>query len=1037
MKPLKLKLNNIGPFYGEHTLDFSELGEMYLICGKMGSGKTTIFDAMTYALYGKLPGSRSNIGPKALFSDFASPEDSCQVDFSFEVKGEKYRVVRNPPKNQEKKTSQDGKVSLYKITKDNQENFINDKKTEVENYIVSLIGLTEDEFSRIVLLPQGEFAAFLKQKSSEKQKTLAKLFPSEYYSKIIEKVKKENEEIASEKKLLNRQLESITEDFNPQTYEEDIKSEKKLLSTLTLETENREKKLIDLEKDFFEKNQEITKIKKTLSNKEDLKNLLSEETLILEKKDKIARGEKAQNILPLLNSKNQSENQFNQLILELEETKNQLKNAEIDFNNAEKDHFQVKELSETLEKEKITEEKLKSADEKFKTLEKSREKFENLLSVEKKLESEKSEILPKITEIESNIKSINQKTENYVALLEEKNLSKEALEKFTELQNLYFENQDYLEKSKELTREILETEKLLLSNEELLEEYKNQFEESKNQNLAFILAEKLAENEPCPVCGSLHHPNIVKSSVDFKPLEEKIQIQEKNLEAQKKLLESQKNQQSQNEALEKSTSKKIEEKLSDSILIFTKNSSLIKNNPSVNFGDVENIKTLLSKNEIKIFEENKVAIENELEKMNKLIQDKEISEKKLIEFQSQLNEILEKLPETKTSLEVEKTRIQSLEEELSNINLGKKIDIKVVSKDFFAKEYDLCKNTVLELEEKIDNFQKRYNGAKSTYEKLISSTEILEKQKETRKSEKETAEKSFLESLEKSDFASEEDILNSVIDNRLLLELKNSVENWQLKINSLKTLLSEEKDYSEKDLERAENQIAELSKSKETLETEKSDFKEKLQNQSVKVATLENAKIEYDKNLAKQQEVFEKAEVYEKLCKALSGDNPKKTPFDAWYLGIFLEEITFYASRRLKNMTENRYSLRLGDASNNRGFKGLDLEIVDSHTKKARSVDSLSGGETFLASLSLALALTDTVQSKKGGIQLDSLFIDEGFGSLDETALERALQTLDEVRENRSVGIISHVSELKQRDFNRVEVDKTTVGSSIRVKILG
>ena len=471
-------------------------------------------------------------------------------------------------------------------------------------------------------------------------------------------------------------------------------------------------------------------------------------------------------------------------------------------------------------------------------------------------------------------------------------------------------------------------------------------------------------------------------------------------------------------------------------LIFTKNSSLIKNNPSVNLGDVENIKTLLSKNEIKIFEENKVAIENELEKMNKLIQDKEISEKKLIEFQSQLNEILEKLPEIKTSLEVEKTKIQSLEEELSNINLGKKIDIKVVSKDFFAKEYDLCKNTVLELEEKIDNFQKRYNGAKSTYEKLISSTEILEKQKETRKSEKETAEKSFLESLEKSDFASEEDILNSVIDNRLLSELKNSVESWQLKINSLKTLLSEEKDYSEKDLERAENQIAELSKSKETLETEKSDFKEKLQNQSVKVATLENAKTEYDKNLAKQQEVFEKAEVYEKLCKALSGDNPKKTPFDAWYLGIFLEEITFYASRRLKNMTENRYSLRLGDASNNRGFKGLDLEIVDSHTKKARSVDSLSGGETFLASLSLALALTDTVQSKKGGIQLDSLFIDEGFGSLDETALERALQTLDEVRENRSVGIISHVSELKQRDFNRVEVDKSQFGSSIKVKIL-
>ena len=115
MKPLKLKLNNIGPFCGEHNLDFTELGEMYLICGKMGSGKTTIFDAITYALYGKLPGSRNLIGAKALFSDFASPEDLCQVDFTFEVKGKKYRILRNPPKNQEKKTSQEGKVLLYEV----------------------------------------------------------------------------------------------------------------------------------------------------------------------------------------------------------------------------------------------------------------------------------------------------------------------------------------------------------------------------------------------------------------------------------------------------------------------------------------------------------------------------------------------------------------------------------------------------------------------------------------------------------------------------------------------------------------------------------------------------------------------------------------------------------------------------------------------------------------------------------------------------------------------------------------------------------
>ena len=135
------------------------------------------------------------IGAKALFSDFASPDDLCQVDFTFEVKGKKYRILRNPPKNLEKKDSQEGKVAFFEIVKNNEELLISKKISEVDKSINQLIGLTDDEFSRIVLLPQGEFAAFLKQKSSEKQKTLAKLFPSEYYSKIIDHVTKINDDI--------------------------------------------------------------------------------------------------------------------------------------------------------------------------------------------------------------------------------------------------------------------------------------------------------------------------------------------------------------------------------------------------------------------------------------------------------------------------------------------------------------------------------------------------------------------------------------------------------------------------------------------------------------------------------------------------------------------------------------------------------------------------------------------------------------------------------------------------------------------------
>lgn len=1037
MKPLKLKLNNIGPFCGEHNLDFTELGEMYLICGKMGSGKTTIFDAITYALYGKLPGSRNLIGAKALFSDFASPEDLCQVDFTFEVKGKKYRILRNPPKNQEKKTSQEGKVVLYEVGKDG-ENLLTNQKSEVDKYINQLIGLTDDEFSRIVLLPQGEFAAFLKQKSSEKQKTLAKLFPSEYYSKIIEEVKKINEDISTEKKILQSQLSNITENFNPQTYEDDIKNEKSELEILKSKKEEIEKEISKIEKTLIEKNQEIAKIKKTLSNKAELDELLLQENIIKEKSEKIKNGEKAEKIVPLLNSKNQSESQFNQLILELEETEKSLKDAKklLDIAKCEKE--EAPELSKKLEKEKITLEKLKSASEKFSVLKKSKNQVKKLLAEKEQLENQKKDLTSKEEKIKGEIKNLEENTKNHLALVEEKNLLKTTVEKFSELQKLYFEKEEYFEKSGNLEKEILETEKLLKSNVDVLAEYKNQLEENKNQNLAFILGEKLEENQPCPVCGSLHHPNLVKSTVDFKPLEEKIQIQEKNVASQKKILEDEKNLFGQNKALLDSVTKNAKEKLPELLSVLEKNSFLKTKNPTVDFSSKTALeKMLLNTESLKIFEDTQNALDSELENLNKMIQDKELAEKTLKDVESQLERILENLPTVKTSLEVEKTKITSIEEELSQIDFAEKVDFNLVEEDFFETEFEKTGNLIEELEEKIQKLENNFNNAKSNFEKLSSSKEVLDSQKENRQKEKEIAKKDFEKALSDSDFASETEILSWILEENVLVSLKKSVEDWQLKINGIKTLLSEEKDYEKEDLEATENQVEKLISEKAIIVDEKSFVEEKLESQNLKVATLEKTKINYDNNLAKQQGIFEKAEIYEKLYKALSGDNPKKTPFDAWYLGIFLEEITYYASLRLKKMTSNRYTMRLGEGSSNRGLKGLDIEIVDSYTKKARSVDTLSGGETFLASLSLALALTDTVQNKKGGIQLDSLFIDEGFGSLDETALESALQTLDEVRENRSVGIISHVSELKQRDFNRIEVEKSNFGSEIKVEILG
>ena len=173
---------------------------------------------------------------------------------------------------------------------------------------------------------------------------------------------------------------------------------------------------------------------------------------------------------------------------------------------------------------------------------------------------------------------------------------------------------------------------------------------------------------------------------------------------------------------------------------------------------------------------------------------------------------------------------------------------------------------------------------------------------------------------------------------------------------------------------------------------------------------------------------------YKALSDDLSGKNPRKLPFDSWLLANYLEEAAAYATRRLEKMSEFRYSLLLDAArQQGRGYSGLDLMVFDSHTGKTRPCATLSGGESFMASISLALGLADSIQNRSGGVKLDTIFIDEGFGSLDDASLDKALVILDELRDRRMVGLISHVGEMRSRIPSRVEVVKTASGSRIEI----
>ena len=207
-----------------------------------------------------------------------------------------------------------------------------------------------------------------------------------------------------------------------------------------------------------------------------------------------------------------------------------------------------------------------------------------------------------------------------------------------------------------------------------------------------------------------------------------------------------------------------------------------------------------------------------------------------------------------------------------------------------------------------------------------------------------------------------------------------------------------------------------------------------MQDVSVRYNTLQSYVTEKNELEAKRIELEKKAAPYKMLYNDLSGKNPKNIPFNSWALGMYFEQVVQYANKRFSSISSGRFTFKvLSDKSPGGGYKGLDLLVTDTFTGTDRDTSTLSGGETFMASISLALALTDIVQNRNGGVRLDSLFIDEGFGSLDEETMDCAIAVLNDLQETKMVGIISHIENMKTAVRSQVEIIKTAEGSHIKI----
>lgn len=897
MKPINIIISAFGPYKDKVIIDFTKLGEngIFLITGDTGAGKTSIFDAISFAIFGEVSGSNRPI--QSIRSDFADPETETFVELEFLHKNKIYKILRNPTYEKPKKKG-DG---FTKKTADASLEFDDKVVTGIKNVdtkIEEILGINAKQFKQIAMLAQGEFLKILFAESKDRTEIFRKIFDTNIYNLIAKKLKeklKDNEENLKELKnsfttntanilwSVENKVDISAKDLN----EVDIAT---VVEVLKSEIKNNEAENIKLQEKILKKEQEINVDEENIKKQEELNIKIKNYNELLKKQIEYKQQEK-----------------------EIEELK-----TKISKNQKAKERIKPKE------------EKVKNQEEQIQRLEKDLENLNTKIIDGQKKEKEhntKIELVNKIGEIYKEycncveIKDELLEKANRLKNIEKLELKKaEQVKEYTKIENEYkVMNVDYLEKEDEFFKE-----------------------------QAGILAEKLEENKPCPVCGSIEHPKIAQKSVSV--------LTKQELDVLKKSLEN----------------KQKEKQL--------KQEECIKTNSQIN--------TLVEE-----FKDDSNE-EFNLEKFKNLIRD---------EFNK-----------NKEKLEINEKMIS---EEYNKLSLN-----TLVLKEF---DFEKFKDGVIEA----INLEKN---------ELIKDQTIQE-EKNKQLLEGKTKLKEYNEEYSKEllnlGFKTEEEYKNVLIADKEIENLQKYVEqfNTNVTVNNTKILEIEKEVKDKQKLDLTESK-AKLIKAKNELEEERKvhiQAKGKLDNNT----RIYNLLTENSKELKKKIKDFL---IYDELNRTANGTLPgkKRIEFEQYVQATYFDMVILEANKRLAKMTENRYWLVRKEEPEKISDKvGLDLEVVDNYNGKKRDVKSLSGGEAFKAALSLALGLSDVIQSYSGGVVIDTLFIDEGFGSLDTESREQAINTLSLlIDNNKLIGIISHVTELKERIDKKIIVTKTNDGSKIEIE---
>ena len=920
MKPKKLVMSAFGPYAGKTMLDLDKLGStgLYLITGDTGAGKTTIFDAICFVLFGEASGE--NRESHMLRSKYALPDTPTEVEMEFSYDGKDYYIKRNPeyerPKARGEGTTLEKANAYLRLPTGN----VITKLKEVNAAVEEILGIDKNQFTQIAMIAQGDFQKLLYASTDERKRIFQKLFKTKNFYLLQEKLKNESGKLSREYDALKDSIKQYTEGI--------ICDEHSVYFENVCMAKNGELRLAEI----------VTVLKNLISDDEIKAKSITEQNIKLQKelddvKLRITKGE------DILSAK-----------ADLEKTNADFKTE------AEKQCV----LNEIYESAKVNLSKVKELTEKTAQIKNSLPEYEELSQKTETFEKNLSFInknMPNIAKTEADIDSVSTMLTELTN--EYKTLDKCGEEKIN-LQNIKIKYEEAKTKLQKLSTDIDDVKKLGNKASEALDYYKSKYNAAHNIDVelkektrmyleaqAGILADSLEMNKPCPVCGSTHHPDIAVKP-DSIPSKDELDTLEKKLSAINISVSDARDEAGRLKA------------------IFTEKEDNAKKDTKEILGDCS-------------LEESKSVILEKMSETDVLID--EVSEK-ILHAQRKVKrreEIDKILPERNTYLELLKTNLVRISDELKGRN---------------------AENTML---------QKRIEQLK---EKLVFKTKE--------------------EAMHQ---------INLLSDN--IKTIENAYDEAAKAVNLNKEKLASLKSAKEEILKRLTNDNdTDLDEAKETkikLEKAKSELET---NEKIIYSRISSNKLTLENLMQKMSDISQTEEKWtwiKSLSNTANGNigGKEKIMLETYIQMTYFDRIIKRANIRFMIMSGGQYELkRRIHSDNNRSQSGLDLDVIDHYNGSLRSVKSLSGGETFLASLSLALGLSDEIQSSSGGIKLDTMFVDEGFGSLDSESLSHAIKALSHLSDGtRLVGIISHVNELKERIERQIVVTKEKSGAS-KVNIL-